>query len=83
VVHLPVLWLAGQDGREGCGVNDRWVTRDEIADHLGVTKATVDAWVRERGMPSVKVGDGRPGTRRFWVPDVDQWVREQAPKEAA
>jgi excisionase family DNA binding protein len=52
-------------------VADRWLSVDEIAEHLGVSKDTVYTWVNERGMPGHKVG-------RLWkfkVDEVDQWVR--------
>lgn len=50
---------------------DRWLSVDEIAEHLGVSKDTVYTWVNERGMPGHKVG-------RLWkfkVDEVDGWVR--------
>ena len=50
---------------------DRWLSVDEIAEHLGVSKDTVYTWVNERGMPGHKVG-------RLWkfkVGEVDDWVR--------
>ena len=50
---------------------DRWLSVDEIAEHLGVSKDTVYTWVNERGMPGHKVG-------RLWkfkVGEVDGWVR--------
>jgi len=52
-------------------VADRWLSVDEIAEHLGVSKDTVYTWVNERGMPGHKVG-------RLWkfkVDEVDGWVR--------
>ena len=51
---------------------DRWLSVDEIAEHLGVSKDTVYTWVNERGMPGHKVG-------RLWkfkVDTVDAWVRD-------
>ena len=35
---------------------DRWLSVDEIAEHLGVSKDTVYIWVNERDMPGHKVG---------------------------
>jgi len=52
-------------------VADRWLSVDEIAEHLGVSKDTVYTWVNERGMPGHKVG-------RLWkfkIGEVDDWVR--------
>jgi excisionase family DNA binding protein len=53
-------------------VDDRWLSVDEVAEYLGVSKDTVYAWVTHKGMPGYKVG-------RFWKfkrEDVDTWVRE-------
>ena len=35
---------------------DRWLSVDEIAEYLGISKDTVYTWVNERGMPGHKVG---------------------------
>ena len=52
-------------------MNDRWLSVDEIAEYLGVSKDTVYSWVTHKSMPGYKVG-------RFWKfkkEDVDTWVR--------
>lgn len=53
-------------------MEDRWLSVDEIAEYLGVSKDTVYTWVTSKGMPGHKVG-------RFWKfkrEDVDAWVRD-------
>jgi excisionase family DNA binding protein len=50
---------------------ERWMSVDEIAQYLGVSKDSVYAWVTNKEMPGHKVG-------RFWKfkrDEVDQWVR--------
>ncbi len=50
---------------------DRWLSVDEIAEYLGVSKDTVYAWVTQKSMPGHKVG-------RFWKfrkEEIDDWVR--------
>ena len=52
-------------------MDDRWISVDEIAAYLGVSKDTVYTWASERRMPGHKVG-------RFWKfkkDEVDGWVR--------
>jgi len=52
-------------------MDDRWLSVDEMAEYLGVSKDTVYTWVTGKGMPGHKVG-------RFWKfkkDDVDAWVR--------
>jgi excisionase family DNA binding protein len=51
---------------------DRWLSVEEIAQHLGIKKDTVYKWVRNRNMPAHKVGR----LLKFQVNEVDQWVRE-------
>ncbi|MGH9342986.1 MAG: methylation-associated defense system helix-turn-helix domain-containing protein MAD1, partial [Terriglobia bacterium] len=51
--------------------DDRWLSVDEMADYLGVSKDTVYEWVGSKDMPGHKVG-------RFWKfkrGDVDTWIR--------
>lgn len=48
-----------------------WMSADDIAAHLGVSKDTVYAWIAEKGMPAHRVG--RLG--KFQAGEVDDWVR--------
>ena len=52
-------------------MDDRWLSVDEIADYLGVSKDTVYTWINAKGMPAHRVG-------RLWKfkrEVVDEWVR--------
>lgn len=52
-------------------MDDRWLSVEEIADYLGVSKDAVYSWVSAKGMPGHRVG-------RFWKfkrTEVDEWVR--------
>ena len=51
-------------------MSERWLSADDIAGHLGVTKDTIYAWIAP-GMPAHKVGR----LWRFQVSEVDEWVR--------
>lgn len=52
-------------------VEERWLSVDEIAEYMGVSKDTVYSWITAKGMPSHKMG-------RLWKfkrDEVDAWVR--------
>lgn len=55
-------------------MSEPWLSADEIALHLGVTKDTVYTWIADKGMPAHKIG-------RLWkcqATEVDDWVRTGA-----
>ncbi len=52
-------------------MSDRWLSVEEIAEHLGVSRDTVYTWVNERGMPAHKVGK----LWKFQIKEVDSWVK--------
>lgn len=52
-------------------MEDRWLSVDEIAEYLGVSRDTVYNWINGREMPAHRIG-------RFWKfkrDEVDAWVR--------
>ena len=51
-------------------MDERWLSVDEIAEYLGVSKDTVYAWINEKEMPAHRMG-------RLWKfkrDEVDGWV---------
>ncbi len=53
-------------------MEDRWLSVDEIALHLGIKKDTVYRWINEKQMPAHRMG-------RLWKfkkDEVDEWVRQ-------
>lgn len=47
-----------------------WVSVEEVARHLGVTKDSVYRWIEAKGLPAKRVG-------RLWkfkLSEVDAWV---------
>ena len=49
---------------------ERWVSAEEVAAHLGVGKATVYRWVESRGLPARRIGR----LFRFRLSEIDAWV---------
>ena len=52
-------------------MSEPWLSADDIAEHLGVTKDTIYAWISEKGMPAHKVGR----LWKFQASEVDAWGR--------
>lgn len=52
-------------------MSEPWLSADDIAAHLGVTKETVYVWIADKGMPAHKVGR----LWKFQASEVDEWVR--------
>lgn len=52
-------------------MSEPWLSADDMAAHLGVTKDTVYAWIAEKDMPAHKVGR----LWKFQATEVDEWVR--------
>ena len=57
---------------EGTGMTEmeRWLSLEEIANHLGVSKETIRSWIRKETIPYHKVGR----LYKFKASEVDQWV---------
>jgi excisionase family DNA binding protein len=48
-----------------------WVSVDDLAQHLGVTKDSIYRWIERKGLPARKVGK----LWKFKLSEVDEWVR--------
>lgn len=56
---------------EDVGTGGRWVSVDEVAEHLGIARDTVYRWIERHSLPAHRVG-------RLWkckLSEVDEWVR--------
>ena len=52
-------------------MQDRWLSVEEIAEYIGVSKDTIYAWIAKRNMPAHRVG--RPW--KFKSKEVDDWLK--------
>lgn len=57
---------------------ERWVSVDQIAEHLGVTRDSIYRWIDRKGLPAHRVGR----LWKFQVSEVDDWVREGGADES-
>lgn len=52
-------------------MQERWLSVEEIAAHLGVNPDTTYKWIERKRMPAHKVGR----LWKFLASEVDQWVK--------
>jgi excisionase family DNA binding protein len=50
--------------------SDSWLSLDDIATYLGVSKDTVRNWIKKNNMPAYKVGH----LWKFRKAEVDNWI---------
>ncbi|MBI2837090.1 MAG: helix-turn-helix domain-containing protein [Acidobacteria bacterium] len=51
--------------------DERWLSVEEIAVHIGVTKDSIYRWIERRSLPAHRVGK----LWKFKRSEVDEWVR--------
>ena len=52
-------------------MTEPWVSVDQIAEHLGVTRDSIYRWIDRKGLPAHRVGR----LWKFQASEVDEWVR--------
>jgi excisionase family DNA binding protein len=67
-----------QAGRPTTSPIEEWLTVDELADLLGVSRQSVYRWRHSDGMPSHKIGR----LVRFDVREVEEWIRSRCSSPA-
>jgi len=50
---------------------ERWLSVEEIAAHLGMNRDTIYKWIERKQMPAHKLGK----LWKFKVSEVDEWIR--------
>ena len=56
---------------EGNQMEDRWLSVDEIAAYLGITRDSVYRWIDSKNMPAHRVGR----RWKFRKEEIDEWVK--------
>ncbi|MEK6705028.1 MAG: helix-turn-helix domain-containing protein [Bdellovibrionota bacterium] len=56
---------------------ESWLSVEEIAKHLGISKETIYRWLEKEKIPAHRVGK----QWRFKPTEVDDWVREGGAKQ--
>lgn len=57
-------------------MTDKWLTIDQIADYLQVSKEKIYKLCQKGKMPASKFG----GQWRYNRSEIDQWLKKQRPK---
>jgi excisionase family DNA binding protein len=52
-------------------MNERWLSVEEIATHLGVNRDSIYKWLTRKSLPAHKVGR----LWKFLASEVDEWVK--------
>ena len=59
--------------------SEKWVSVDEVAQHLKVKPDTVYKWLERKEMPAHKVGR----LWRFKISEIDEWVKSGGAGESS
>ena len=51
--------------------SERWLSVDEIAEHLGISRETIYRWLEKRKVPAHRLGK----LWKFKASEIDEWVR--------
>ena len=57
---------------------ERWLSLEEIAGHLGVSKDTIRIWIKKETIPFHKVGR----QYNFRISEVDDWIESDKSADA-
>lgn len=52
-------------------LSDRWLSVEEIAKYLGISKETVYRWLEKKKIPAHRIGK----LWKFQLSEVDSWVK--------
>jgi excisionase family DNA binding protein len=62
------------NGGKKMSKSEQWVSLEDIADHLSISKDTVRGWIKKGTIPYHKVGR----QYRFRISEVDSWIESGA-----
>ena len=77
-IRWPLCAPRALDLRRSVDVAEPWLSAEEIAAHLGITKDTVYDWIAVKAMPAHRVGR----LWKFQAIEIDEWVRSGGAAQA-
>ena len=51
--------------------SEKWLSVEEIAEHLGISKETVYRWLETKKIPAHRIGK----LWKFQISEINEWVR--------
>jgi len=74
-----IVWKSrGENRVEAMNTPEKWLSVEEIADHLGISKETVYRWLEKGGIPAHRIGK----LWKFRPSEVDRWVTKGGAEES-
>ena len=70
IIYAQTLEISGE---MKMSESERWLSVEEIAAHLGVSRETIYRWLEKRKIPAHRIGK----LWKFQASEVDQWVRSE------
>lgn len=69
MIEMGINWIVP---RTVTWSDDDWLSAEQVADHVGVSLASVYSW-RQRGLPSMATNEGI----RFQYAEIRRWIAGQ------
>lgn len=70
IIYAQTLEISGEIKMSE---SERWLSVEEIAAHLGVSRETIYRWLEKKRIPAHRIGK----LWKFQASEVDQWVRSE------
>lgn len=68
IIYAQTLEISGE---MKMSESERWLSVEEIAAHLGVSRETIYRWLEKRKIPAHRIGK----LWKFQVSEIDEWIR--------
>lgn len=67
------------DRENEMSTTEKWLSVEEIAQHLGISKETVYRWLEKEKIPAHRVGK----LWKFQISEVNEWVKSGGASETS
>lgn len=60
---------------QGNQQEEKYLTKEELAEHIGVSPSWIDLRIRDKEIPYIKMGNYRQAHILFNKKEIDQWLK--------